>query len=453
MERFYIKKRIERLTKEEKKKIIKKLIVLLGATTLVGCIYSLKPIYIGICVIFTLLILPGFYRENEKEIKFRNRFECVVTYLEQMLYSFKKRPKIREALIDAQKTSDNYMKELIEEVVVNIDTKMSDNIYEESLKIIEDEYPCRRVKSVHEFITKIEKQGGEYESYINILLQDIKAWNDRTRLFVKNVKRIKRNILISIGSTLLTCAFMTHIVPKDYSYSDKIAYQISTTVMLVIMMSVYYFVTKKLNFDWMKEAKGLDPRFIDRYYQIIYENRGKTDKLNWMERSNYRTAKKRLEREVMREFPDWMRETAVNLQIETVQSAIENSYENAAYVMKEPIKRILLDFEQYPVGIEPYDNFLKELDVKEVKSSMKMLYSMGELGKEESDVQIGSIIDRNIKLENQSEEMKNSDRVGAASFLSVVPMFVGVIKIMLDMLLMILVFTGELSNVMQSGGI
>ena len=47
---------------------------------------------------------------------------------------------------------------------------------------------------------------------------------------------------------------------------------------------------------------------------------------------------------------------------------------------------------------------------------MKMLYSMGELGKEESEIQIGSIMDRNIKLENQAEKLKNKDRVGITSF-------------------------------------
>lgn len=447
-----MKARIIALTKDEKREGIKKVGFLFLAAVIMGVVYSLHPLAIVSVLVVTSYMTPLFVAEHTKEIKMKKKFSSVVLYLEQMLYSFKKRPKIREALIDAQKTSSNFMRELIEEVIVNIDTKMNENIYNDSLRIIEDEYGCRKMKSVHEFVMKIENQGGEYESYLNILLDDIKAWNDRTRFFMNDINRIKRNILISIGATMVTCGFMIRIIPSDYSYTDKIIYQITTAAMLIAMEVIYFMVSKKLNFDWIKEVRGLSPQIIDRYYQILYGAQ-KVEPKNWLERSNYKTAKKRLEREIIREFPDWLRDIAINLQVETVQSAIEHSYDAAPYVMKEPIRRILLDFEDCPVGIEPYDNFLKELNIHEIKSTMKMLYSMGELGKDEAEIQIGSIIDRNIKLENQAEELKNKDRVGVASFLAVVPMMFGVVKIMIDMLLMILVFTSALSGVMQNGGV
>ena len=44
------------------------------------------------------------------------------------------------------------------------------------------------------------------------------------------------------------------------------------------------------------------------------------------------------------------------------------------------IAKLLIDFEKYPVGIEPYDHLLKEFDLEEVVSSMKMFYSINELG-------------------------------------------------------------------------
>jgi len=45
--------------------------------------------------------------------------------------------------------------------------------------------------------------------------------------------------------------------------------------------------------------------------------------------------------------------------------------------------------------------------------------------------------------------MKNKDRIGIATFLNVVPMMIGVFKIMVDMLLMVMVFTSALSGVME----
>ena len=96
-----------------------------------------------------------------------------------------------------------------------------------------------------------------------------------------------------------------------------------------------------------------------------------------------------------------------------------------------------------------YDNVLKEFDLPDVKSSVKMFYSINELGREQSTKQIGAIIDRNNKLSGQTEEMKNKDRIGIAAMYSVIPMFLGVLKIIVDMLLMILVFTSSISEVVK----
>ena len=42
--------------------------------------------------------------------------------------------------------------------------------------------------------------------------------------------------------------------------------------------------------------------------------------------------------------------------------------------------------------------------------------------------------------------MKNQDQIGAASMLATVPMVVGIVKIMIDMVLMIMVFTTSIGN-------
>ena len=95
--------------------------------------------------------------------------------------------------------------------------------------------------------------------------------------------------------------------------------------------------------------------------------------------------------------------------------------------------------------------FLKEFQLDDIKSSVKMFYSINELGKEDTDKQISSIIDRNNKITRQAEEMKNKDRIGAATMYTALPMMIGVLKIMVDMLLMIVVFTTSISNVISGG--
>lgn len=399
------------------------------------------------CICVAMFYNVAFHQEEKKRAVNIKKFKDVVQYMEQIIYSFKKQPKIRPALTDAQKISSPEMKEMIEEVIVNIDSKVTENIYEESLKIIQEEYDCKRLRSLHEFIIKIEKNGGEYERYINSLLEDIKEWSDRTLIFIKDVERVKRNVLISILSTLITCGFMGYLIPREYQYTAHIVYQVCSAVIISAMLVTHLFIVKKLNFDWLSESLSLSDSMIVKYYMLVEKGYKENKNLKLFERLSYKKAKKRLENEIAKVFPDWIREVAINIQNDTVQSAIERTYENAPFVIKRPIRKLLIDFEKYPIGIEPYDNLLKEFDLPDIKSSMKMFYSINQLGKEQSDQQIGSIIDRNNKLTRQAEEMKNRDKIGAAGMLSAIPMFLGVIKIMIDMILMVIVFTSSISNV------
>lgn len=416
----------------------------------VVCVAYKLSIFASIfCIGAAMLYNIAFYKEEKTREAYLKKFKDVVQYMEQMIYSFKKQPKIRPALSDAQKISSPEMKEIIEEVIVNIDSKMTENIYEESLKIIQEEYDCKRLRSLHHFIIKIEKNGGEYENYINSLLEDIKEWSDRTLLFIKDVERVKRNVLISIFSTLITCGFMAYLIPKEYQYTFHIVYQICSAIMISVMLATHLLIVRRLNFDWIHESSDLSDNMVIKYYALVEKGYVQESKLSFWERLSYKQAKKRLENEIAKVFPDWIREVAINIQNDTVQSAIERTYESAPFVIKRPVRKLLIDFEKYPIGIEPYDNLLKEFDLPDIKSSMKMFYSINQLGKEQSDQQIGSIIDRNNKLTRQAEEMKNKDRIGIAGMLSAVPMFLGVVKIMIDMILMITVFTASISNVIS----
>ena len=431
--------------------IIKDSLKIVLLVYIVCLVYKLSITSVVICSV-AAIIYNVFYEKQEKIRKYYlNKYYDVVQYMEQMIYSFKKQPKIREALSDAQKVSTERMKEIIEEVLVSIDSKATENIYEESLDIIGKEYDCKRLRSLHSFLIKIEKNGGEYETYINILLEDIKEWSDRLSLFIRDVNRVKRNVIISIFSTLITCGFMAYLIPKEYQYTNHIIYQIVSTVMIILMLQIFLTVNKKLNYNWIKEKELMPENMVMKYYSLVERGQQGKRELSLLERMSYKKAKKSLENEIKKAFPDWIRDVAINLQNETVQSAIENSYENAAFVLKRPIRKLLIDFERYPIGIEPYDNFLSGFDLMEIKSSMKMFYSINQLGNEQSDKQIDAIIDRNNKMTRQAEELTNKDRIGIAGMFSAIPMLIGVGKIMSDMVLMIIVFTSSISNVINGG--
>ena len=150
----------------------KVLLIILG----ICLAYRLNVVSIILCMSAGVAFNYFYQREELKRRRMLERFKDAVMYMEQMIYSFKKQPKIRLALQDAQKIGSPEVKELLEEVIVNIDTNESKNIYENALKLIENEYKCKRIKSLHKFLIKIEEHGGEYDNYIDILLQDIKEF-------------------------------------------------------------------------------------------------------------------------------------------------------------------------------------------------------------------------------------------------------------------------------------
>ena len=427
------------------KQFIRFLIIVLGITLA----YRLNPFAIVICMISAVFCNCLFLKEEERRKIYLEKYKSLIAYMEQMAYSFKKQPKIVLAISDAQKVCTGMIKEVLEETLIRIDRGSEENIYENALKIIQEEYDCKRLRSLHEFLIKIEKHGGDYENYLDILLEDIRNWNNNTSLFIKDVERVKRNVLISIFSTLITCGFMAYLIPAQYQFTNRFIYQVCSTVMILTMMGAFILVQKKLNFDWTQEKSFLGEKMIIKYYFLVEKACEDEKQLSLLERLSVKKAKRRLEREIAKEFPDWIRDVAINLQSDTVQSAIENSYEKAPFVLKRPIRKLLIDFEKYPVGIEPYDRLLKEFELDEIVSSVKMFYSINELGKEDSQQQVQTIIERNNQMIHHAEEMKNKDYIGLASMYSAIPMLVGVVKIMIDMVLMILVFTSSVSQVLQ----
>ena len=85
--------------------IIKDSLKIVLLVYIVCLVYKLSITSVVICSV-AAIIYNVFYEKQEKIRKYYlNKYYDVVQYMEQMIYSFKKQPKIREALSDAQKVS------------------------------------------------------------------------------------------------------------------------------------------------------------------------------------------------------------------------------------------------------------------------------------------------------------------------------------------------------------
>ena len=130
----------------------------------------LETWFIALC---GMSMMPKVIVNSYRNMYEQKRFSDVNLYMEQVLYSFKKIPKIITALQDVEKImpKDSPMRETIQEAVHYILYEYSEeNSLEEGLKMIEEKYSCQRMRDVHALMLKTEKIGGDYESSIRILL-------------------------------------------------------------------------------------------------------------------------------------------------------------------------------------------------------------------------------------------------------------------------------------------
>lgn len=140
---------------------------------------------------------------------------------------------------------------------------------------------------------------------------------------------------------------------------------------------------------------------------------------------------------MLKVFPDWMLGIALQLQTENVQVAMAKSLENAPYILEEELEILLRDIERDPLGIAPYLQFYKELELQEINSAMKMLYVMNQYGEEEMGQQIQILVERNTILQDASEKLKLEDYLSGMGIVILLPMLLGSGKMVVDMMLLV----------------
>ena len=146
-------------------------------------------------------------------------------------------------------------------------------------------------------------------------------------------------------------------------------------------------------------------------------------------------------------FPSWLRDVAISLQTSTVQVAIINSFDKAPTVLKPAIQQLINEFQEDPDDIGPWNNFLKDYDVPQLKSATKMFYSINHLGKEDAEKQINSLIERNNILVQKGDELRAEDALSMVGYVVAIPMLISMIKLLVDMFLMIQEFLGIMNTI------
>lgn len=131
------------------------------------------------------------------------------------------------------------------------------------------------------------------------------------------------------------------------------------------------------------------------------------------------------------------------LQSENVQVAMFKSYEDAPAVLKPALRDFLEELREKPASMEPYLHFLGAFTLPEVRSSMKMLYSLSEGTGGDASFQIADIIRRNQLMMDKAQKMKNEDSLAGMYALFLAPQLTGGGKIIVDMLVLMVLYLGQ----------
>ncbi|MEE0106559.1 MAG: hypothetical protein UEY91_07195 [Lachnospiraceae bacterium] len=394
-----------------------------------GKFFRLDHMYLFLLCLWCACLFPFFLRNLYRNRYGQRQFVEINSYMEQFLYSFQKSGKILVTLKDVEKLFANgVMHTRIQEAIAYIeDTYDEDYVEKRALAMIEREYPIHHVAMIHRFALQVEEKGGEYGEAIRLMLDARRMWADRSYELLKEKKRKRTQILISVLVSLLLCSVFVYVAERvSLSITDFAIVKVVTLLTLLLDLWIFYVADRKLSMESMDET--YDEKELLRQYEKVKRSEEKKHA-----ELGTRIAKKNVSRALQKMFPQWLLEVSLLLQSENVQVAIMESYDEAPVLMKPALRELIQKLQLRPTDMEPYLEFLQEYALPEVQSSMKMLYALSEGTGGNANNQISDIIRRNQLLLDQAQKMKNEDALGGLYALFLAPQLTGGAKMLVDM--------------------
>lgn len=467
-------------------KYILNIIILMGVAVLSSYFFKLEWGYTIILGIWSIFLLPIIILSQIKFLHNNNRFEEITTYLQESIMLFQMNPKISYTLREVSELFDskNGIHRYISKAIHYIENSQDggQDVYAKGLKIIEVEYPCSRIQSLHRLMITVENQNSkEYQNSLNDLYEDIRGWITRTYTYQLDLKHLKNQFNIVLGLTILVTALMINILPNILTaFVSSSLYQMLTMLMLGSFILMFALVQSRLNGQWLVNDVEKDDKKILKSIKII-ENYDKEAKrkdsfikagicsviplvglylgnqnyvilgviatlimITW-NTLEYNSAYKLVKKEIEKNYPIWLRDVSLNMHNLVVTRAIKQSMDTAPTVIQYYLKSFIEEVEQDPVSIKPYNNFLKQFYISDVKASMKSLFSIKQSNAEDATHKISDLIVRNQDMMKKSEQIRNKNQLTGVTLIGYIPLIVGGGKMIIDMVMMLMYF---MSNIM-----
>ena len=372
------------------KAVVRYALVIAGLFIL-GRFFGLHLIPQIVLFVAGMIVFPLLLRNTYRNRYYQQKFSDLNIYMEQFLYSFMKSRKVLTTLEDTYDLfEEGDMKKTIGKAIDHIKNTYNESDFEEkALKIIEKNYPYEGLTVMHRFALRTEALGGEYGESIELLLES-------------------RRII--------------------------------TVVVLILDLLIYYRADSKLTAGYLATEKNLEKEHLKQYERYQKYGKGPLSALG------KRTARKNIQEYIKACFPEWLMQMSLLMQAENVQVAIFKSYDEAPAILKPALKEMIGRLRLDPNDKKAYTDFLSEFTLPEVRSTMKMLYSISEGKGGEARGQIADIIRRNQEMSDKAKRQQNSDSLAGMYALFLAPQLTGGLKLICDMVLLFAVYMGNMSG-------
>ncbi len=448
---------------------------------LITMLYHLHVVFTIISLVMVLGALPVLIKYNSEQKYQEKRMIEVSTYIETMLYAFKRKPKILDALKDTGVLFEKGdMKQAIDKAINFMEVEYYEgNREEKALESILDKFPNSLIEQMHQYFIKVEEIGGEYGIAIDALLAEKNMWIDRSMEYKKECQKWKRNINIGIMLSLGICICILYFLPQNINIMDHILYQLGTVVSYAFYILIFLNVQKRLAIDYVTTNRIDEKRLLNCYDRVRnYNNKKERNKsicfsiipligilvsvacknlfsgilftvlcmiTMCQHRIGYYLNQKTVTTAMVQSFPQWLLEIALLMQTENVQTAIAKSKDRAPLILQPEIDGLIQELIVHPEGIEPYINFLKKYQNMEILSAMKILYSISTNSTGNVQKQIEEVLNRSNRLRNDVEVQKNEQYLAGMNVLFLMPIMVAGAKMLVDMTLFLIVFLQQAS--------
>ena len=451
-------------------------LVALSALYAIHLLLKLHGITTAVIGIFLMARISSHRKWQEEKRKQEQKFSDTSEYLDLLLYAFLKEEKVERALVNVEAAMvDGPMRSVVQKAVDHLHMTFDESdVMRDSLRMIEREYPCRRMKNVHAFLTHVESYGGAIEKPVELLLTDKNRWDQRIRMAIKERQKMFVDIVLSIAASLLICGMILYLPVMNFDISKNMISQVLTVIVIVLDDFIFTKAQKYMAVDWLTMDEQNDHSGAEKIKEFYAYDERKEKRLSigmtifmagivvvsWYAKKQMVTAvalllmvfmanqhkvghalsKKALIRNIKCVFPGWLMDLILLLQSENVQVALQKSEEHVPPVLAYDLTLLVDRLYMEPESVQPYHNFLKQFQIPEVHSAMSMLFSISMGNSGNGKRQIPELIERNLTMLDVAETARLKNLSSGMYLLFLAPVLTASLKLLMDMAVFMLSF-------------